>query len=108
MAEWLSHGTVAYTFEKASRAGSLRPRRRPYCAGISVFDRLFVKETGGQMYYKGRDMALTFAGMEIAEADWTRCIEVVVGVAGDMGVGETDGGEVMGFLESLQREIVTV
>jgi hypothetical protein len=31
-----------------------------------------VKETGGQMYYTGRDMALSHQGMGITEADWTR------------------------------------
>lgn len=67
----------------------------------------FVKETGGQMYYKGRDMALTHAGMGITEADWSRFIEIVVQVAGGMGVGETEGGEVMVFLESLKADIVT-
>lgn len=67
----------------------------------------FVKETGGQMYYKGRDMALAHQGMGITEADWTRFIEIVVSVAGDMGVGPTEGGEVMTFLDSLKSDIVT-
>lgn len=66
----------------------------------------FVKETGGQMYYKGRDMALAHQGMNITEADWTRFIEIVTGVAGDMGVGPVEGGEVMAFLESLKADIV--
>lgn len=67
----------------------------------------FVKETGGQMYYKGRDMALTHEGMGITKADWTRFIEIVVSVAGDMGVGPDEGGEVMAFLDSLKADIVT-
>lgn len=67
----------------------------------------FVKETGGQMYYKGRDMALAHQGMEITETDWTRFIEIVTSVAGDMGVGPVEGGEVMAFLESLKIDIVT-
>ena len=67
----------------------------------------FVKETGGQMYYKGRDMALTHQGMGITEADWTRFIEIVVSVAGDMGVGPDEGSEVMAFLNSLKADIVT-
>lgn len=65
-----------------------------------------VKATGGQMYYKGRDMALTHQGMGITEADWAKFIEIVVSVAGDMGVGPDEGGEVMGFLESLKADIV--
>ena len=67
----------------------------------------FVKETGGQMYYRGRDMALSHAGMGITEADWGRFIEIVVSVAGDMGVGPNKGGEVITFLDSLKADIVT-
>ncbi len=67
----------------------------------------FVRETGGQMYYKGRDMALAHQGMGITDADWARFIEIVVSVAGDMGVGEAEGGEVMAFLDSLKADIVT-
>ena len=66
-----------------------------------------VKETGGQMYYTGRDMALSHQGMGITEADWTRFIEIVTSVAGELGVGPTEGGEVMDFLNSLKADIVT-
>jgi hemoglobin len=66
-----------------------------------------VKETGGQMYYTGRDMALSHQGMGITEADWTRFIEIVTNGAGELGVGPTEGGEVMAFLESLKADIVT-
>ena len=66
-----------------------------------------VRETGGQMYYKGRDMALAHQGMGITEADWMRFIEIVTSVAGELGVGPTEGGEVMAFLDSLKADIVT-
>ncbi len=66
-----------------------------------------VKETGGQMYYTGRDMALSHQGMGITEADWTRFIEIVTSVAGELGVGPTEGGEVLAFLDSLKADIVT-
>jgi hemoglobin len=66
-----------------------------------------VKETGGQMYYTGRDMALAHQGMGITESDWTRFIEIVTSVAGELGVGPTEGGEVMEFLNSLKADIVT-
>lgn len=65
-----------------------------------------VKETGGQMYYTGRDMALAHKGMGINEADWERFIEIVTSVAGELGVGPTEGGEVMAFLDSLKADIV--
>ena len=59
------------------------------------------------MYYTGRDMALSHQGMGIDEADWTRFIEIVTSVAGELGVGPTEGGEVMDFLNSLKDDIVT-
>ncbi len=52
-------------------------------------------------------MALAHAGMEITENDWTRFIEIVTNVAGELGVGATEGGEVMEFLNSLKDDIVT-
>lgn len=66
-----------------------------------------VKETGGQMYYTGRDMPLSHEGMGIAEQDWSRFIEIVTKVAGELGIGPAEGGEVMAFLESLKADIVT-
>lgn len=66
-----------------------------------------VNQTGGQMYYTGRDMALSHQGMGITEADWARFIEITGSVAGDLGVGPTEGGEVMDFLDSLKADIVT-
>ena len=35
-----------------------------------------VKETGGQMYYTGRDMLISHQGMGITEADWARFLEI--------------------------------
>ncbi len=66
----------------------------------------FVKETGGQMYYKGRNMALSHKGMGISEADWARFVEIAGNVAGEMGVGPDEGGEVMAFFDSLKNDIV--
>ena len=66
-----------------------------------------VNQTGGQMYYTGRDMALSHQGMGITEADWARFLEITGSVAGDLGVGPTEGGEVMDFLDSLKANIVT-
>ena len=59
------------------------------------------------MYYTGLDMALAHQGMRITEADWTRFIEIAMSVAGELGVGPTEGGEVMAFLDSLKADIVT-
>ena len=59
------------------------------------------------MYYTGRDMALAHAGMGITDVDWTRFLEIVVSVAGELGVEAQEGGEVMAFLDSLKSDIVT-
>ncbi|OUS04816.1 hypothetical protein A9Q96_13995 [Rhodobacterales bacterium 52_120_T64] len=74
---------------------------------LQVLIDYLVRETGGQMYYTGRDMALAHKGMGITAVDWTRFIEIVQNVAGELGVGPTEGGEVMVFLESLKGDIVT-
>jgi len=54
-----------------------------------------------------RDMVLSHQGMGITEADWMRFIGIVTSVAGELGVGPTEGGEVMAFLDSLKGDIVT-
>ena len=58
-----------------------------------------VRDTGGEM-------ALAHKGMGITEADWARFIELVTSVAGELGVGPTEGDEVMAYLEGLEAEIV--
>ena len=65
-----------------------------------------VQNTGGQMYYAGRDMKTSHKGMGITEQDWTRFIEIVVSVAGELGVQPTEGGEVLDFFDSLKADIV--
>lgn len=74
---------------------------------LQVLIDYLVRETGGQMYYTGRDMAMAHQGMGITEADWDRFIEIVTSVAGELGVGEREGGEVMDFLFSLKADIVS-
>lgn len=65
-----------------------------------------VQNTGGQMYYAGRDMGIAHKGMGITEADWGRFIEIVGSVAGELGVQPTEGGEVLAFFDSLKADIV--
>ncbi|MEE2526504.1 group 1 truncated hemoglobin [Hyphobacterium sp. HN65] len=75
---------------------------------LQILINYLVRETGGQMHYTGRDMALAHKGMGISEADWSRFIEIVSGTASELGVGATEGGEVMAFLDSLKSDIVGV
>ena len=65
-----------------------------------------VNNTGGQMYYAGREMDTAHKGMGITDADWNRFIEIVGSVAGELGVQPTEGGEVLEFFDSLKGEIV--
>jgi hemoglobin len=74
---------------------------------LQVLIDYLVKQTGGQMYYTGRSMRLAHQGMGITEVDWTRFIEITGSVAGDLGVGQTEAGEVMAFLDSLKVDIVS-
>lgn len=66
-----------------------------------------VRETGGQMYYTGREMLVAHEGMGITETDWQKFIEIVVDVAGELGVGSSEGAEVLAFLNGLKADIVT-
>lgn len=66
-----------------------------------------VRETGGQMYYTGRDMALAHAGMGVTEADWARFIQIVGRVADELGVAPPESGEIMDFLASHKKNIVS-
>jgi hemoglobin len=65
-----------------------------------------VQQSGGQMYYAGREMLITHKGMGITEADWARFLEITGSVAGELGVGPTEGGEVMALLDSLKADIL--
>lgn len=62
--------------------------------------------TGGPMYYRGRNMAITHKGMRISEADW----DVFFGHAGAtlarFQVPEAEQMEVAAFVQSLKKDIV--
>ncbi len=62
--------------------------------------------TGGPVYYTGRDMRLSHVGMGISEDDW----QVFLGHAGDtmaaLQVPDTERDEVVAFVLGLQDEIV--
>lgn len=65
-----------------------------------------VNATGGHMVYTGRDMLLTHEGMGVDEQDWTSFIEHVKTTAGELGVGATEGGEVLAFLDTLKADVM--
>jgi hemoglobin len=61
---------------------------------------------GGPVYYTGRDMKLTHAGMKISESDWS----VFLGHAGDtmvaLSVPQQECDDVVTFVLSLKDDIV--
>ena len=71
--------------------------------GSSIFLETTASRISLQYVY---NMKLAHGGMGINEADWARFIEIVTKVAGELGVGPTEGGEVMAFLDSLKGDIV--
>ena len=58
------------------------------------------------MVYTGRAMRVNHEGMGIDEEDWNRFIEHVKATAGGLGVGATEGGEVLAFLDTLKADIM--
>ncbi len=65
-----------------------------------------VNATGGHMVYTGRTMRVSHEGMGIDEEDWSRFIGHVKATAGELGVGATEGGEVLGFLDTLKADLM--
>lgn len=66
-----------------------------------------VHATGGHMVYTGRDMPTAHAGMGVDDEDWRRFIAHVVATAGELGVGEREGGEVLAFLDTLKADVMS-
>jgi len=61
---------------------------------------------GGPMYYRGRDMALAHRGMRINESDWNVFMNHVFATLTKFRVPEAEKSEVIGFVQSLKKEIV--
>jgi hemoglobin len=61
---------------------------------------------GGPMYYTGRDMKLSHAGMRISEDDWRVFIGHVEATLDDAKCPAPERSDVLGFIGSLRTEIV--
>ncbi len=61
---------------------------------------------GGPMYYTGRDMKPTHAGMRISETDWQRFIGHVNETLDHFELGSAERNDVLSFIESTKTEIV--
>ena len=64
--------------------------------------------SGGPMYYTGRDMKTCHKGMKISEADWTAFSGHVNATLDAFKVPPTERGEVVGFVQSLKKDILEV
>ena len=62
--------------------------------------------TGGPVYYRGRDMALTHRGMRISESDWNVFLGHAAATLAKFRVPEAEQREVVTFVQSLKTEIV--
>ncbi|MBW2242859.1 MAG: group 1 truncated hemoglobin [Deltaproteobacteria bacterium] len=62
--------------------------------------------SGGPLYYTGRDMKLTHVGMRISESDWTIFMGHLGATLDAFSVPEPERGETMAFIESTKVEIV--
>src|SRR5215475_7558164 len=61
---------------------------------------------GGPMYYTGRDMKLAHRGMRIDDRDWQTFVSHINATLDDFKAPSQEKSEVLGFVESLKKEIV--
>ncbi|POX97719.1 group 1 truncated hemoglobin [Mycobacterium kansasii] len=64
--------------------------------------------TGGPMYYRGRDMALTHRGMRISESDWAIFLQHADATLKRFEVPQAEYDEVVAFVQTTKGEIVEV
>ncbi len=62
--------------------------------------------TGGPLYYTGRDMLTTHAGMGITESDWTVFLLHAAATLNTFEVPATEQQEIVEFVLSLKGDIV--
>ncbi|THI90988.1 MAG: group 1 truncated hemoglobin [Nitrospira sp. CG24A] len=62
--------------------------------------------SGGPMYYTGRDMKVSHKGMKISEADWTAFLGHANATFDAFKVPPTERAEVAAFVQSLKKDIV--
>jgi len=61
---------------------------------------------GGPMYYTGRDMKLSHAGMKIDEADWSALIHHLNATLDHYNVPSAEREAVIGFVQNTKADIV--
>ena len=61
---------------------------------------------GGPLYYTGRDMKTSHAGMRISESDWSAFLGHLNATLDAFAVPRAERDEVVAFIESTKRDIV--
>ncbi|HYL98462.1 MAG TPA: group 1 truncated hemoglobin [Blastocatellia bacterium] len=62
--------------------------------------------TGGPMYYRGRDMRLSHLGMGITESDWKVFLSHAAAMLAKFQVPQAEQRDVVEFVQSLKKDIV--
>ena len=63
---------------------------------------------GGPVYYTGRDMKLSHAGMKISESDWNNFLQHAAATMQALQIPKQECDEVVAFVSSLKHDIVEV
>lgn len=64
------------------------------------------KVTGGPMYYMGRDLKTSHAGLNISEEEWKANMQYMAEALDACKVAAKERGEVLALVERMRREIV--
>lgn len=62
--------------------------------------------SGGPLYYTGRNMKLTHEGMQITEGDWSQFLEHAAATMNTLQVPQQECDEIVAFVLSLKDDIV--
>ena len=62
--------------------------------------------SGGPMYYRGRDMQLSHRGMGISESDWDLFLGHAAATLAKFKVPEAEQRDLVAFVKSLKKDIV--
>lgn len=62
--------------------------------------------SGGPIYYTGRDMKLSHKGMKINEADWNAFLQHAVATMQAVNLPQAECDDIAGFVLSLKNDIV--
>lgn len=65
-----------------------------------------INKAGGNLYYRGRDMTLTHAGMRISESDWKLFMDYLNITLNKFKLADKERLDVISFMESTKADMV--